>query len=253
MHTAPGGQNGGWHCDSGIHIANFWIHKDFQDRLVWLWTEIAKRYANNPWIAGYNLLNEPADPEHSGLVAIYDRLIHSIHEVDPKHVIFLDGNTFATDFSQFPDNVATRWENCAFAIHDYSVFGFPSTPEPYTRAPEQRTRMQKSYSKKREWLDQKGLCVWNGEFGPVYARPEYEGDETDRINDERYQVLKDQLDMYQKVFERRHLFPYLMVLLMTLFRIISVGRFGYTRISASKGWYTSLRTHHTGSYSRSSC
>ena len=44
MHTAPGGQNGGWHSDAGTHIANFWIHKDFQDRHVWLWTEIAKHY-----------------------------------------------------------------------------------------------------------------------------------------------------------------------------------------------------------------
>ena len=44
MHTAPGGQNGGWHSDAGTHIANFWIHKDFQDRLVWLWSEIAKHY-----------------------------------------------------------------------------------------------------------------------------------------------------------------------------------------------------------------
>lgn len=44
MHTAPGGQNGGWHSDAGTHIANFWIHKDFQDRLVWLWAEIAKHY-----------------------------------------------------------------------------------------------------------------------------------------------------------------------------------------------------------------
>lgn len=44
MHTAPGGQNGGWHSDHGAHIAGFWIHKDFQDRLVWLWTEVAKHY-----------------------------------------------------------------------------------------------------------------------------------------------------------------------------------------------------------------
>lgn len=44
MHTAPGGQNGGWHSDHGAHIAGFWVHKDFQDRLVWLWTEVAKHY-----------------------------------------------------------------------------------------------------------------------------------------------------------------------------------------------------------------
>lgn len=36
MHTAPGGQNGGWHSDHGAHLAAFWTRKDFQDRLVWL-------------------------------------------------------------------------------------------------------------------------------------------------------------------------------------------------------------------------
>ena len=48
-------------------------------------------------------------------------------------------------------------------------------------------------------MDQRGLCVWNGEWGPVYARKEYEGDLTDRINEERYRVLKDQLEIYNKV------------------------------------------------------
>ena len=44
-----------------------------------------------------------------------------------------------------------------------------------------------------------GLCVWNGEWGPVYARREYDGDATDEINERRYNVLKDQLELYQKV------------------------------------------------------
>ena len=48
-------------------------------------------------------------------------------------------------------------------------------------------------------MDERGLCVWNGEWGPVYARREYEGDLTDGINEERYLVLKDQLEIYNKV------------------------------------------------------
>ena len=59
--------------------------------------------------------------------------------------------------------------------------------------------MRRSYEKKREWLDQHGLCVWNGEWGPVYARTEYEGEKTVAINEERYMVLKDQLAIYNKV------------------------------------------------------
>ena len=59
--------------------------------------------------------------------------------------------------------------------------------------------MRRSYEKKREWMDARGLCVWNGEWGPVYARKEYEGDEMDTINERRFAVLSDQLEMYQQV------------------------------------------------------
>lgn len=51
LHTAPGGQNTDWHSDAGTHIANFWVHKDFQDRAVWLWEELAKHYKDNTWCA----------------------------------------------------------------------------------------------------------------------------------------------------------------------------------------------------------
>ena len=203
MHTAPGGQNGGWHSDAGTHLALFWMHKNLQDRMVWLWTEIAKHYKDEPWIAGYNPLNEPADPtQHPNagkLIGYYDRVIEAIRSVDPNHVLFLDGNTYATDFSGFPDDAGVRWPNTAFAIHDYSLYGFPKTPEPYSRTPEQMRRMRRSYEKKREWMDQRGLCVWNGEWGPVYARKEYDGEDWEAINERRYKVLKDQLDLYDKV------------------------------------------------------
>ena len=153
---------------------------------------------HHQWIAGYNPMNEPADPQHSGLVAFYDRVHAAIRSVDPNHILFLDGNTYSTDFSGFPEDAATRWPNTAYAIHDYSVYGFPDSPEPYARTDEQRRRMRRSYEKKRAWMDERGLCVWNGEWGPVYARPEYEGNATDEINERRYNVLNDQLQLYAK-------------------------------------------------------
>jgi hypothetical protein len=197
LHTAPGGQNGDWHSDAGTHIANFWKHKDFQDRAIWLWEQLATHYKGNTWIAGYNPLNEPADEKHTRVVAFYDRAYRAIRAIDPDHALFFDGNTYASDFSHIGEIVKT-WENTAFSIHDYSLFGFPS-PEKYESTEPQLRRLRRSYEKKREWLDQRGLCVWNGEFGPVYARIEYEGDKTDEINDERITVLKDQLDIYNKV------------------------------------------------------
>ncbi|KAG0706082.1 glycoside hydrolase family 5 protein [Suillus ampliporus] len=197
LHAAAGGQNTDWHCDAGTHIANFWIHKDFQDRTIWLWKELAKHYVNNKWIAGYNPLNEPTDPTHTTVVNFYDQLYDAIRSVDTEHVIFFDGNTFASDFSHFGD-IHKKWQNTAYSIHDYSVYGFPASPEDYVSSDEQRRRMKRSYERKREWMDQRGLCVWNGEWGPVYARKQYDGLATDAINERRYKVLKDQLTVYNE-------------------------------------------------------
>ncbi|KAG2150454.1 glycoside hydrolase [Suillus clintonianus] len=197
LHAAAGGQNTDWHCDAGSHVANFWIHKDFQDRTIWLWKELAKHYVNNKWIAGYNPLNEPTDPTHSAVIKFYDQVHDAIRSIDTEHVIFFDGNTFASDFSHFGD-MHKKWYNTAYSIHDYSGYGFPASPEDYVSSDEQRRRMKKSYERKREWMDQHDLCVWNGEWGPVYARKEYDGLATDVINERRYKVLKDQLTIYNQ-------------------------------------------------------
>jgi hypothetical protein len=147
---------------------------------------------------GYNPLNEPTDPTHTRVVEFYHRIHRAIRAVDPLHIIFFDGNTWAQDFSHFGD-AHKEWENTAYAIHDYSPFGFPASHEAYVGSPEQRLRMQRTYEGKREWMDERGLCVWNGEWGPVYARKQYEGEETERINEARFHVLKDQLEIYNKV------------------------------------------------------
>ncbi|KAJ3915583.1 glycoside hydrolase [Lentinula edodes] len=197
LHTAPGGQNTDWHSDHGGHIANFWNQKDFQDRTIWLWEQLAVHYKGNKWIAGYNPLNEPTDPYHIRVIAFYDRVYTAIRAVDPEHAIFFDGNTFASDFSHFGDS-HKKWENTAYSIHDYSTFGFPAAPEDYVGTESQQRRLRRSYEKKREWMDARGLCVWNGEWGPVYARKQYEGEATEKINEVRYHVLKDQLSIYNK-------------------------------------------------------
>ncbi|KAF9053006.1 glycoside hydrolase family 5 protein [Panaeolus papilionaceus] len=200
MHTAPGGQSGGWHADGGTHLANFWRHKDFQDRLLFIWENIADRYKDNPWVAGYNVLNEPADPhpQHASLINFYDRAYSTIRAKDQNHILFFDGNTFAIDFSKFPDDVLTRWPNSSYSIHDYATFGFPASPEPYEGSEKQKDEMKRVYQRKRKWADDKGLCVWNGEWGPVYARQEYDEDQTEEINRRRYMVLKDQLEIYKQ-------------------------------------------------------
>lgn len=197
LHTAPGGQNQDWHSDNPTHYAALWDHKDFQDRVVWLWKELAHHYKDNPWVAGYNVLNEPCDEQHHRLISLYDRLHKAIREIDSKHIIFLDGNTFASDFSGFGD-AYKNWPNTAYSIHDYSRYGFPASPEPYIGSDEQKARLVRGFQLKQTWMAERGLCVWNGEWGPVYARKQYDGDQTDSINQSRYLLLRDQLQIYNQ-------------------------------------------------------
>jgi aryl-phospho-beta-D-glucosidase BglC (GH1 family) len=62
LHALPGSQNQHWHSDNPTHKALFWQHKDFQDRALILWEAIAQRYKDQPWVAGDDVINEPAEP-----------------------------------------------------------------------------------------------------------------------------------------------------------------------------------------------
>ena len=199
MHTVPGGQNGDWHSDSAHHVAEFWNHKDFQDRAIWLWEILAEHYKNNPWIAGYNPLNEPCDPTHSRLQEWYHRAYGAIRKIDPNHIIFLDGNTFASDWSHFnPAETCKKWENTVYSVHDYSNFGFPSPKPAYAASSEQKAKVRRAYEKKVKFMHDNGLPIWNGEFGPVYARELFDHGDWQGINNSRILLLRDQLALYEE-------------------------------------------------------
>lgn len=194
LHAAPGGQNVDWHSDSGIAKALFWDHKDFQDRTVLIWEKLAQHYKDNPWVAGYNPLNEPTDVEHTRLLAFYERVEKAIRAIDAEHILFLDGNTFGADFSRFGKPLP----NSVYACHDYSNYGFPNPPEPFTRSEKQIATLERQFERKIKYMREIGGPVWNGEFGPVYASPE-DGDDYEKTNDERYAVLEEQLKIYARV------------------------------------------------------
>jgi aryl-phospho-beta-D-glucosidase BglC (GH1 family) len=59
MHGAPGGQTGQNIDDSEADRPELFVQTHYVDELVFLWKELAKRYCEEPVIAGYDLLNEP--------------------------------------------------------------------------------------------------------------------------------------------------------------------------------------------------
>lgn len=74
--------------------------------------------------------------------------------------------------------------------------GFP-TGERYKGAPEQKQHLERAYLRKAQFMSEKGTPVWNGEFGPVYADPIFDTDAA-MVNQERYNLLGEQLRIYDK-------------------------------------------------------
>lgn len=190
LHSLPGAQNHQWHSDNPTHLVLFWDHPHFQDRAVHLWEFIADRYKDNPWVAGYNPINEPADESGQVLPAFYDRLAGAIRAIDPRHILFLDGNSYSTDFEIFGDPI----ENAVYSCHDYEGAGFarsggyPGDTDGVWIGKEQ---VEEAFLRRTAYMRETGTPVWVGEFGPVYTG--------DTARDEQCaQLLADQLEIYQR-------------------------------------------------------
>lgn len=190
MHSLPGGQNQDWHCDNITAYAGFWDHKDYQDRTVWLWEKMAHRYKTNAWVAGYNIMNEPSDPKGTRLVDFYARIEKAVRQIDPDHILWLEGNMYAMDFEAFTDPLP----NCVYAIHDYSTMGFPDGPK-FTGTPEQKKKLESQFSRKCDFMLKNRVPIWNGEFGPTYARPN--DADAKRTNEARLALLTEQIRIYE--------------------------------------------------------
>jgi endoglucanase len=192
FHALPGSQNQHWHSDNGTHKAGFWVYRHFQDRAVHLWEALAERYRGHATVAGYNIMNEPADPSGAMIKPFYDRAVEAIRTVDPDHIIFLDGNRYATDFSAFEE--VPVYPNTVYTAHDYALPGF-IYGGPYPGVTNgvfvDRDQLEQSFLRRTEFMRRTGTPVWIGEFGPVFT-----GDP--ERDDQRYRLLQDQLDIYRQ-------------------------------------------------------
>jgi endoglucanase len=189
LHAAAGYQNQDWHSDNPSQQAFFWQHKHFQDRAIWLWEIIAARYKDNPWVAGYDPLNEPSDPTGERLDAFYRRVVAAIRKIDPEHIIFLEGNRYSQDFSM----LGPPLPNVVYTLHNYAVPGFIDGGDyPGISRGEfyDQSILRSNFQKTCQYMLENRTPIWVGEFGPVYT-----GDPTKDAM--RYQILKDQLAFYK--------------------------------------------------------
>ncbi len=190
LHAVPGSQNHHWHSDNATHVAAFWGQRQFQDRVVNLWEAIADRYKDEVWVAGYNPMNEPADESREVIGPFYDRLFAAIRTVDPAHVLFVDGNTYSTEFDVFAD----PHENTVYTCHDYVAAGLGQGgdyPGETDGVHFDRDAVEEKFLQRTEYCRATGTPIWVGEFGPIYTG--------DAARDaQRYQILLDQLEIYRR-------------------------------------------------------
>ncbi len=160
LHAAPGGEGNDLPIsDRHPDQPSLWQSQANQDKTVALWKKLAKRYANEPYIGGYDILNEtnwgfddPKNDPHGinekqniPLRNLFIRITKAIREADKNHIIFLEGNGFANNYNgMFP-----LWDNnLVLSFHKYGNFATKETIQKYL-----------------DFRDKYNVPLWLGESG----------------------------------------------------------------------------------------
>lgn len=83
-------------------------------------------------------------------------------------MLFLDGNTYSTDFSMFTDPLP----NTVYTAHDYALPGFVdggSYPGVSRGQQVDRAAVERTFLERTSYMRDTGTPFWIGEFGPVYT------------------------------------------------------------------------------------
>ena len=154
MHDCPGGQTGD-NIDDSAGYPFLMTDTVSQARFINLWENIASRYADEPVILGYELMNEPIatfwnEEETAALNAVleplYNKTTKAIRERDKNHIILLGAPQWNSNFEPFTD-----WkfdDNIMYTCHRY---GGPATADAI-----------RSYI---DFRDKTGLPMYMGEIG----------------------------------------------------------------------------------------
>lgn len=132
LHAAPGGQG------TDVPIADYdkskpslWESELNKEKTKALWLKLAKRYANEPTIGGYDLLNETnwafegknihgcSELGNEPLKAFLVELTEAIRIADTTHLIFIEGNCWANNF----EGIWPPWDDkLVLSFHKYWSF-----------------------------------------------------------------------------------------------------------------------------------
>lgn len=132
LHAAPGGQGNDLNIsDRDPSAPSLWDEAANRDKTVALWRKLAQRYRDEPAVAGYDLINEPnwgfADAQdthgcketgNAPLRELLVRTTRAIREVDPHHIVIVEGNCWGNNYRGVLD--AGLWDgNLVLSFHKY--------------------------------------------------------------------------------------------------------------------------------------
>ncbi len=197
LHAVQGWQSTDWHCDNAHGHSLFWQHPHFQDRYVALWQEFARRYQGNATIAGYDVMNEPltytpSQPRWEAINSVYRRVVDAIRAIDSGHIIFLEGDVFASRGDGLEPPFA---DNLVYSGHSYAPVGFGPGAYPgilngkyWDRAEQGRSTLRHQMVKYAHKYD---VPLWIGEFGAAFDGP---------ANEKPYRLcaMDDQIDTFEE-------------------------------------------------------
>ncbi len=118
LHATPGGQSNNAISDYDNTKPSLWESEANKTKTVELWKKLSERYKLEPWVAGYDLINEPAWDLPGGVALrdIYGRITDVIRANGDNHILFIEGNWYANDFT----GLTPAWDsNMVYAFHKY--------------------------------------------------------------------------------------------------------------------------------------
>jgi Endoglucanase len=129
IHVPPGGYQS---LGDG---AALWESEELQNRLIALWKAIAKRYANEPVVFGFDLLNEPGVTQNKQQwQTLAQSITDGIREVNQRHPVIVEKvNSVARtwDVDAELNFVKIRDNNVIYTFHFYSPFDYTHQYAPW--------------------------------------------------------------------------------------------------------------------------
>lgn len=183
MHSSPGGQNPDLHGGSEAGVSEFWEDALARERIIKLWGHIANKYKDDTIIAGYDVLNEPSFVSNrTAFNDFYNKVIQEIRNVDNNHIIFLEGDNWAKDFSIF-DSLGGYQQ--AISFHFYPGQHVYMAEESEVR----KAQLEEKISYFTQLREKTGMALWVGETGGHFSK--------DRLL-EGAKLVRDCLDIFEK-------------------------------------------------------